>query len=128
MNKHGHRVVWGVPNRPIYMSIELLWAYAKLHVTLLSILFSIHPEVKNMYDFGKKRTVKTLIKQVKQGWDGHVWTDEDIGDREHKPVTAQMCKSYIDHCVKELEVWLRANVGKLNAEFQPNRFENLKSN
>ena len=63
------------------MLIELLWAYAKLHVTLLFISFSIHPEVKNMYDFGKKRTVKTLIKQVKQGWDGHVWTDENIGDR-----------------------------------------------
>ena len=76
----------------------------------------------------KKRTVKTLIKQVKQGWDGHVWTDENIGDREHKPVTAQMCNSYIDHCVKELEVWLKANVGKLNAEFQPGRFKNLKSN
>jgi len=50
-------------------------------VTLLFISFSIHPEVKNMYDFGKKRTVKTLIKEVKQGWDGHVWTDENIGDR-----------------------------------------------
>ena len=48
------------------MLIELLWAYAKLHVTLLFISFSINPEVKNMYDLGKKRTVKTLIKQVKQ--------------------------------------------------------------
>ena len=72
--------------------------------------------------------MNTRIEQVKQGWDGHVWTDEDIGDRQHKPVTAQMCNSYIDHCVKELEAWLKANVGKLNAEFQPGRLKNLKSN
>ena len=32
LNKHGHRVMWGVPNRPIYMSIEFLWAYAKRYV------------------------------------------------------------------------------------------------
>ena len=34
LHKHGHRAIWGVPNRPIYMSIELLWAYSKRHVKI----------------------------------------------------------------------------------------------
>ena len=83
------------------------------------------------FEHSRKETHRKTFDQTSEtglGWDGHVWTDEDIGEREHKPVTAQMCNSYIDHCVKELEVWLKANVGKLHAEFQPGRFKNLKSN
>ena len=33
LNRHGHKVIWGVPNRPQYNPIEFLWAYAKNHVT-----------------------------------------------------------------------------------------------
>ena len=39
LHKHGHRAIWGVPNRPIYMGIELLWAYSKRHVNMNLKLF-----------------------------------------------------------------------------------------
>ena len=62
---------------------------------------SFNDEVKNRYDFTKKRNMKTLIQQVKQGWNGHTWNDEDIGVRVHKPVTGEMCSKFFDHCIKD---------------------------
>lgn len=41
LNKHGHLVIWGVTSRPQYQAIELMWAYAKNHVSHLWDLIDI---------------------------------------------------------------------------------------
>merc|ERR1711951_97230 len=88
--------------------------------------FIICYEVKNRYDFTKKRNVKTLIQQVKEGWDGHTWYDNDLGNRVHKPVTADLCKKFINHCIKELENWIK-NSGEQGSKYHPSNFTELKS-
>ena len=82
-------------------------------------------EVKERYDFTVKRSVKMLIKQVKQGLNGHTWSDDDLGEREHKPATAELCQKYINHCIRELENWIK-NSGEKGTKYHPDHFTNLK--
>ena len=90
---------------------------------------SFYDEVKNRYDFTNKRSMKTLIQQVKEGWNGHTWNDEDIGVRVHKPVTGEMCSKFFDHCIKELESWIKSTIesGTFDETYQPDHFTSLKS-
>ena len=49
-------------------------------------------KVAKMYDFSAGRSISKLIQQIKQGWKGHVWEDDDTGEQEHKAVTADLCQ------------------------------------
>ena len=73
--------------------------------------------------------MKTLIQQVKEGWNGHTWNDEDIGVRVHNPVTGEMCSKFFDHCIKELESWIKLTIesGTFDETYHPGRFTSLKS-
>ena len=109
------------------MSIELMWAHAKRHVPKIGLKFSeCFGEVKNMYDFSQTRSIAMLITQIKQGWNGHSWTDEDTGPCEHKPVDAELCQKYINHCIHELETWIR-NSGPAGSPYHPQSFTDLRS-
>ena len=83
-------------------------------------------KVKNMYDFTQTRSIPTLIAQIKQGWNGHSWTDEDTGPCEHKAVNAELCQKYINHCIHQLETWIR-NSGPEGSPYHPQSFTDLRS-
>ena len=33
------------------------------------------------------------------GWAGGSWSDEDLGERTHKPVDAVLCKKFFAHAI-----------------------------
>ena len=56
-------------------------------------------EVRERYDFTCTRTITQLTKQIRMGWSGGTWNDEDLGARTHKPVDATLCKKFFDHAI-----------------------------
>ena len=123
--KHGHLVIWGVANRPQYNPIELQWAYSKRHVhTLVYALTCSNVEVKDRYDFTVTRSIRTLIEQIKVGWNGGTWVDADIEHCEHKPGDATMCKKFIRHSISELESWIKRQPA--GSDYNPTDFSTLK--
>ena len=80
-------------------------------------------KVRNCYGFTVSRTPSILIEQIRQGWKGHRWQDADIGRQEHKPVTADLCKKWIEHSIKELESWILRS-GPKGSQYHPQDFPN----
>ena len=102
LNRNGHIVIWGVTSRPQYQPIELMWAYSKRHVTHNKNSFNII-EVRERYDFSCTMGTEELTKQIRMGWTGGSWIDEDLGMRTHKPVDAPLCKRFFDHAISILK-------------------------
>ena len=61
------------------------------------------------------------MQQIRQGWNGHEWEDEEIGHQEHAAVDAELCKKWIEHSVKELENWILRS-GTKGSEYHPQSF------
>ena len=91
----------------------------------VKVSFVFFTEVKDNYNFGVKRNIPTLIEQIKQGWNGHQWGDEDIGQCEHRAVDSEMCQNFIRHSISELEKWIKKS-GQEGSEFHPSGFSSLK--
>ena len=61
------------------------------------------------------------MQQIRQGWNGHEWEDEEIGHQEHTAVDAGLCKKWIEHSIKELENWVLRS-GTKGSEYHPQSF------
>lgn len=72
--------------------MEILWAYAKRHVSSYPDSFHKIFEVWERYDFECSRTPSQLTEQIRMGWSGGTWEDEDLGSRKHKPVMLNYAK------------------------------------
>ena len=66
------------------------------------------------------------MEQIREGWNGGTWEDEDLGTMVHKPVTPEMSCKFIQHSIKELESWI-IHCGEVGTEFHPEGFTSLKS-
>ena len=84
-------------------------------------------EVRERYDFSCSRTISELTKQIRMGWMGGTWEDEDLGTRTHKPVDAALCKKFFDHASGELDKWIK-NSGPPGSAYHPVGYSGLRSN
>ena len=41
--------------------------------------------------------MEDLTQQIKMGWAGGEWEDEDLRTRYQKPIDGVLCKKYFDH-------------------------------
>ena len=73
------------------------------------------------------RSISTFITQIKQGWNGHQWHDEEMGHQVHNGVTGETCQKYISHCMKELEAWIHRS-GDPGSEYHPEDFIDIYRN
>ena len=90
-NLHANRVTMGTCETTCINSIFIV-----------TMLYAIISEVKNQHDFTKKRNKKMLIQQIKEGWNGWSEDDPNLGRCVHRAVDSELCRSYVDHCVKEV--------------------------
>ena len=79
-----------------------------------------------MYDFTCTRTISELTKQIRMGWTGGSWEDEDLGTRTHKPVDSVLCKKFFDHASRELDKWITSS-GPPGSSYHPKGYCGIRS-
>ena len=107
--------------------MELLWAYAKRHVSFHLDSPQNFYEVRERYDFECSRTPSPLTEQIRMGWSGGTWEDDDLGTRTHKPVDAVLCKKFFRHAMKMLHRWILAS-GPPGSAYYPVGYTGIQSN
>ena len=85
LQDRGHLVLWTPPYCPELQPIELFWAVAKNHAALQYI---------------NGRTMKDLVKHLREGWYGNKWDVPDGDSNLKEPVD---CQKLFNEAVKAAE-------------------------
>ena len=83
-------------------------------------------EVRECYDFTCTRSMSQLIQQIRRGWTGGSWEDEDLGTRTVRPVDADLCKKYFNHAMDELNKWVLKS-GPVGSKYHPQGYSGIRS-